>query len=109
MTDQMPVEELAALVARVDAAGSEALTSMELASAFVLADEEKGRGAPAFVRAAFDYHESLSQTSGFFVPMMEGDGFSYPPRLDTITSDDCAIWDAVADAVRSPVARARLN
>jgi hypothetical protein len=109
MTDQVSVEELAALVARVDAAGSEALTSMELASAFVLADEERGRGAPAFVRAAFDYHESLSQASGFFVPMMEGDGFSYPPRLDTITSDDCAVWGAVADAVRSPVARARLN
>jgi hypothetical protein len=109
MVEQMSAEEFAALVTRVDAAGSEALTSMELATAFVLAEEERGRGATALVRAAFDYHESLSQPSGFFVPMMEGDGFCYPPRLDAITDEDCEVWGSVAGVVRSPVARARLN
>jgi hypothetical protein len=109
MADEIDAEDLAALVARVDAAGSEALTSMELATAFVLADEERGHGAPALVRAAFDYHESLSHAAGFFVPMMEGDGFCYPPRLEAITDEDCEVWRAVADAVSSPVARARLN
>jgi hypothetical protein len=105
----MTAEELEALVSRVDTAGAGALTSMELAHAFVLADDERGGGALALVRGAFDYHESLSHAAGFFVPMMEGDGFCYPPRVDEVASEDCEVWGAVAGAVSSPVARARLH
>jgi hypothetical protein len=90
MANQIAAEELEALVARVDAAGLDALTAMELATAFVLAQDERGEGATALVRAAFDYHEGLSQTQGFFVPMMEDDGFCYPPLLDAITVSSAA-------------------
>jgi Domain of unknown function (DUF4209) len=100
--------EMDSVVSRVDEAGHGALTSMELAHAFVLAEEERGQGVLALVRAAFDYDESLSQ-EGFFVPMMEGGDFCYPPRVDALTAEQCDLLGNVADAVRSPVARARLN
>jgi hypothetical protein len=109
MVDQLSAEDTAAIAARVDASGAGAFTAMELARALVLDEEERGReSAPGLVRAAFDYHESLAHES-FFEPMMEGEGFCYPPRLDSITDEECEVWGAVADAVSSPIARARLN
>jgi hypothetical protein len=103
-------EDIAALALRVDFAGSAAHTAWDLAEALALTDEERN-GPAGIVRAAFHYHESYprSQRQGFFVPMMEGEGFCYPPHIIDVPADDGLVLGAVADQVTSPIARARLN
>jgi hypothetical protein len=103
-------EDIAALAHRVDSAASAAHTAHDLAEAFALADEERS-GPAGLVRAAFHYHESYprSDQKGFFVPMMEGDDFCYPPHIKDVLADDGLLWGAVADEVTAPIARARLN
>jgi hypothetical protein len=99
-----------ALALRVDAAASAGATAWELAQALVLADEERSEPA-GLVRDAFHYGESSrrSQGRGFFVPMMEGDGFCHPPHIEDVPAEVGLLWGAVADQVRSPLARARLS
>jgi hypothetical protein len=103
-------EDIRALALRVDSAASEAHTALELAEALTLSDEERN-GPAGLVRAAFHYHEGYrrSQQNSFFVPMMEGEGFSYPPRINDVPAEEGRVWGAVADKVTSPIACARLN
>jgi hypothetical protein len=105
-----PDEEIDALALRVDDAASGANTAWELAQAFVLTDEERS-GPAGFVRDAFHYGEGFrrSRAKDFFVPMMEGDGFCYPPHIRDVPAEVGHLWGAVADRVRSPIARARLS
>jgi len=79
-------------------------------AAIVIADEERS-GSAGLVRDAFHYGESSrrSQGKGFFVPMMEGDGFCHPPHIEDVPAEVGLLWGAVADQVRSPLARARLS
>lgn len=98
------------LALRVDDAASGANTAWELAQAFILSDEERS-GPAGLVRDAFHYGESFrrSRAKDFFVPMMEGDGFCYPPHIRDVPAEVGRLWGAVADRVRSPIARARLS
>jgi hypothetical protein len=103
-------EKITALALRVDAAASAADTALDFAHALVLTDEERS-GPAGLVRDAFHYGESSrrSEGGGFFVPMMEGDGFCYPPHVREVPAEVGRIWGEVADQVTAPIARARLS
>ncbi|WP_138443016.1 DUF4209 domain-containing protein [Sinomonas susongensis] len=95
---------------QIDAAAKQAADANELVDRFHLPEDN---GPLRSVAMAFGYSEAKpksGKSEGHFGPCISlNDGSQYPPPLDQLPPEESALWEAVANAVTEPVARARLN
>ncbi len=107
---ELSTSKLDAIAARIDDAAADAYTAHQLDGALKVTQEEQA-GPIGLARAAFLYSEGHDKPSGtYFVPFLEmTDGEAFPPRFENIPKGVSDFWQALADRVTTPIARARLH
>lgn len=107
---ELSTAKLDAIAARIDEAATDVYTSHGLDGALKVTEEEAA-GPLGAARLAFLYSEGHGERSGgFFTPFLEmTDGTAFPPRFENVPQGVSDLWQALADRVTVPIARARLH
>lgn len=99
------------VVDRINAAAADVIQLHELVAQLALSADER-EAVLGQLAAVFEYHEPFAGGQGDadrFRPMFEMEGRRYPPLLSEVPAEVAALWLAAADAIQTPIARARLN
>lgn len=102
-------EELDALVRRVDAAADGATTALTIRDRLGINPDDKDTRLAA-LDIAFSYYERHDGSGyNYFGPLFEVGGQSFPPLPNDTPDEIRAVWEALAERVHDPAARARLH